>query len=304
MAQMRRIPATSGRDTSATTTVASRESSAGPLSVPETSADTEAMTLRDREKLAQHEEAITRGLQTFLDVGSRLADIRDKRLYRDQDTTFEAYCERRWGFSDRRARQLIDAAGMVAALPTGTIVPVTESQARELSGLSPDDAAEVMRLAHRDTAGRVTAAAIAVARDTVTARCYPYREHPVTALLPWDQWVVDAIAEQLDRDRDPARPDQLKAGSVSANLSDGHAMVLSADGATIIDGRHRYAAYRKAGIEPRFRRWPHATSIWTAPDDDEEHILTFIVSVNLRRQHLTEDQRAVIAAKLAEGVAL
>lgn len=269
----------------------------------ETTADTEPMTLRDRDELVQHEAAITRGLQTFLDVGSRLADIRDKRLYRDQDTTFEAYCERRWGFSDRRARQLIDAAGMVAALPTGTIVPVTESQARELAGLSPDDAAEVMRLAHQNTAGKVTAAAIAVARDTVTARCYPYREHPVTALLPWDEWAVDAIAEQLDLDRDPVRPDQLKAGSVSADLSDVHAIVLSADGATIIDGRHRYAACRKAGIKPKFRRWPNATPIWTARGDDEEHILAFIASANLRRQHFTEGQRAGIAAKLAEAVA-
>ncbi len=258
------------------------------------------LSIRDRDELAQHEAAIERGLKTFIDVGLRLAAVRDKRLYRDQYGTFEEYCEQRWNFSDRRARQLIDAADMVAALPIGTIVPVTESQARQLSGLTPDDAAEVMRLAHRETGGKVTAAAIATAREAVTARCYPYREHPLTEQLPWDEQVVDAIAEKLDRDRDPERPDQLLSRSVSEGLRNAYAIVLSADGTTIIDGRLRYAAYRKAGVTPRFRRWPHATPIWSAPNDDDIHIASFIAGANMCRQHLTNDQRAVIGAAIAD----
>jgi hypothetical protein len=94
------------------------------------------MTAADADELADHETVIERGLKTFIDIGLRLAAVRDKRLYRGDYATFEAYCEGRWNFSDRRARQLIDAAGVVAALPSGTIIPVTESQARELAGVS------------------------------------------------------------------------------------------------------------------------------------------------------------------------
>lgn len=259
-----------------------------------------ALTPAEADELAGHEAVIESGLQTFMDVGNRLAMVRDKRLYRADYATFEDYCTRRWHFSGRRARQLIDAASVVYALPAGTIVPLTESQARQLGGLSPNDAAEVMRLAHYETGGGVTAKAITAARERVHERCYPYREHELIALFPWDQWVVDGIAEGLDRDRDPGRPDQLTPGSASAVLAEVCPIVLSADGTTIIDGRLRYAAYRKAGIRPRFTRWPHATSIWTAPDDDMQTIWDFIAGMHLLRTHLTEGQRAFVAVELAQ----
>ncbi len=46
---------------------------------------------------------------------------------------FEDYCRERWGWTDRRARQLMSAAETVKALETGTIVPTNEAQARELA---------------------------------------------------------------------------------------------------------------------------------------------------------------------------
>jgi len=95
----------------------------------------------ERTRLATEEAVIERGLHTFVQVGKALAAIRDQRLYRAEHETFEAYCKSRWGFTDRRARQMIDAAETVDSLPTGTTVPVTESQARALSGLDPEQAA-------------------------------------------------------------------------------------------------------------------------------------------------------------------
>lgn len=80
--------------------------------------------------LSRLEMTIERGIGTFLKVGSALMEIRDKRLYRETHRRFEDYCQERWGFTDRRARQMIEASQI------GTMVPVSnERQARELAPL-------------------------------------------------------------------------------------------------------------------------------------------------------------------------
>jgi DNA methylase len=55
----------------------------------------------------------------------------------------------------------------------------------------------------------------------------------------------------------------------------------------IIDGRNRYFACQKAGIEPKVRTW-----------DEEGSLVDFIVSLNLRRRHLTESQRTCVAVRM------
>ena len=55
----------------------------------------------------------------------------------------------------------------------------------------------------------------------------------------------------------------------------------------VIDGRHRLLACKKLGIEPRVREWDGAGSL-----------LEFVISLNLRRRHLKESQRAMIAARM------
>lgn len=123
-----------------------------------------------RSELAEHERVIARGLKTFVEVGSALMDIRDARLYREDYATFEDYCQQRWNMTDRRARQLMDAASTVQAIEeTGTTVPATESQARELSGLEPELAAEVMTKA-AESGEKVTAARIREIREQVAPR--------------------------------------------------------------------------------------------------------------------------------------
>ncbi len=59
-------------------------------------------------------------------------EIRDKRLYRQTHSTFEAYCRERWGWSRQRAYQQIEAASYVSSLSTGVDKPETERQARAL----------------------------------------------------------------------------------------------------------------------------------------------------------------------------
>lgn len=85
---------------------------------------------------------IERGLAMFVDVGNALIEIRDRRLYPETHGTFENYCQGRWGFTRRRAYQLIQAAETVGQLSTTvhTPLPSTERQVRELARIPDADA--------------------------------------------------------------------------------------------------------------------------------------------------------------------
>jgi ParB-like chromosome segregation protein Spo0J len=59
-------------------------------------------------------------------------------------------------------------------------------------------------------------------------------------------------------------------------------------GDSVVDGRHRYRACLQAGVEPQFV---------VVPDGSDLNAL--VISLNLRRRHLDESQRAMVAARLA-----
>jgi len=88
--------------------------------------------------LTECEVVIARGLDTFVEVGLALLEIRDRRLYREQGyERFEDYCRERWRFSRVHAHRMIEAAEVAAMLPIGN-TPTNESQARELVPIKDD----------------------------------------------------------------------------------------------------------------------------------------------------------------------
>jgi hypothetical protein len=108
---------------------------------------------------------VDRTIASFIECGTALAEIRDRRLYRDEHPTFEAFVLDRWAISARRARQLMASAAVVASLPSGTAVPLTERHARELMPLRdhPELMAEAVGIAEARTGGKITGDAIAAA---------------------------------------------------------------------------------------------------------------------------------------------
>jgi hypothetical protein len=128
------------------------------------------LTITENQTLENLEIVIERGLNTFVDVGEALLTIRDERLYRQEYSTFEDYCQTRWNIARRTAYQLIDAAKVVENVRNcAQILPLNESQARPLTSLDPETQIKVWQEAV-DTApeGNITARHIQQVVDEIT----------------------------------------------------------------------------------------------------------------------------------------
>ena len=62
------------------------------------------------------EQIETNVLKAWYDNGLLLREIRDDKLYKKKYGTFEEYADQRWGWSRRRAYQMIDAAERFQAI--------------------------------------------------------------------------------------------------------------------------------------------------------------------------------------------
>jgi N6-adenosine-specific RNA methylase IME4 len=113
-------------------------------------------------RLQECESVIERGLNTFVDVGNVLLEIRDSKLYRESYGTFEDYCRERWGWERRHAYRLMDAAKVFDNVSQGTqIIPTSERQARPLTALEPEEQIEAwQRVIEKAPEGRITAAIV------------------------------------------------------------------------------------------------------------------------------------------------
>ena len=139
-----------------------------PVRVPERLPS--LLTSNERRDLEQAERKIAAGLRSFLEVGSALKAIRDRRLFRQHFKSFEEYCAKRWDFSRQRGYELLGASDVVADLSAVAdirVLPVNEAQARPLTVLrAAAHRRRAWKLALRiaDKAGRAV-----TARDTEEA---------------------------------------------------------------------------------------------------------------------------------------
>jgi hypothetical protein len=174
----------------------------------------------ERQTLMTLEGTIKTQVQSFVEVGTALLKIRDERLYREKAETFEGYCQTEWGFTRRRAGQLIEAAAVVQALPepapapaeksndpdlqTGTKVPKTgtvanERVAREVAKAPPEKRAEVVQkaaeTAPKDKEGKpkITAAHV---RRVVEKEAAPDQAPAETPAVKVPEW--QAVAADVD----------------------------------------------------------------------------------------------------------
>lgn len=77
-----------------------------------------SVTLTDpeRKRFVECEQIIQKGLNTFLEVGHALAEIRDQRLYRETHKDWAHYCKDIWDLTKRYADMQIQAHEAVALL--------------------------------------------------------------------------------------------------------------------------------------------------------------------------------------------
>jgi hypothetical protein len=108
------------------------------------------------------EEVVGTAWTGFVEVGRALAQIRDKRLYREIYPTFDSYCRVRWQYGRDYVDRLISAAQVFNRLVPNChqTKPEHESQVRPLIGLTPEQAGQVWEAAVAKAGSRRITAAI------------------------------------------------------------------------------------------------------------------------------------------------
>jgi hypothetical protein len=227
------------------------------------------------ERLEALEAVISRGLKTFVEVGSALGEIREGRLYREQvHASFDAYCRERWGISKTYASRQITASRVAKELPIGTVLPANEAQARELARIAdPEERAEVwgeeVREAERE--GRAPTAegakAKAAAREATPSEEPPLPMPTEPKQSPHDGQASMLMSRALGRlsllDPRRSRPEEA-AGAMATTLA------KTDDGAELVEGLRAYAKWleraakeldrlREADEEKRLRAYEQQT---------------------------------------------
>jgi hypothetical protein len=112
------------------------------------------LTVDERADLVKQEEVVSRGLESFIEVGTALLKIRDDRLYRETHQSFGAYLKDRWDLSPSYASRLIGGSQIAADLlplgngPKALSPPTTERQVRAIASVPKDQRAKVWEDAH------------------------------------------------------------------------------------------------------------------------------------------------------------
>lgn len=154
---------------------------------------------------------VRNGLDTWVEVGTALMELRDRKLWRDEAPDFTSFCQTHFGFTRRRADQLIAASAAVLEVTHnaphvvdnagfGTIVPsapANEAQAREVAKAPVGKRAETFRKAaetapkDKDGKPKVTAAHVRRVVREEESKPDAAPDAPVAdPMKPWEQVVA------------------------------------------------------------------------------------------------------------------
>lgn len=185
--------------------------------------------LNDQEatRLAELEQVIGTGLETYILVGTALREVRDSRLYRTVATSFEVYCRDQWGMTGDWAHKLIDASGVARQLSSaGLPAPANEAQARAVGAVPEEHRTEVWTATVEATNGKPTAAAVsavaeklvpaAPSKATITSRAN--RAAKEADRVAAERKKVEKLARKADREATRARAAQLELAASGPEL--------------------------------------------------------------------------------------
>jgi hypothetical protein len=169
------------------------------------------------------DESRRAGLKACLEIGAALREISDSRLYLHDYTTFDAYCQSRWGFTERRAHQYMQA------IEIGTRVPIeSEKQARELARLEPSAQVQAWNAAvERATSAGRTAPTSADVRFAVEARRGTKEEDPCRPTASVAKKRVPEPTVEADRATGEERTPTSRAATYAACCSHHSAAIRS-----------------------------------------------------------------------------
>ena len=85
------------------------------------------------------------------------------------------------------------------------------------------------------------------------------------------------------------QPDQFRAFVEDIRRNGQHQAVTVTEDGAVIDGRHRFIACEELGVECKAELW-----------DGTGDPLSFIISANAQRRHLSTSQRACILARTSD----
>lgn len=163
---------------------------------------------------ARIESAMVSTRDSFVEIGLSLAAMRDsglpsKRLYRTEFSTFQEYCQKRWGFTPQRAGQFMKSASTYTKLKIEnkfSILPGRERHLAELGRCESDEqSVEVWQAALEEVGGdinQVTAKLIKKHVDEATGYEPPDPDYFKRLVSAWKKLVSAwKKADEPDRQR-------------------------------------------------------------------------------------------------------
>jgi len=181
-----------------------------------------ALSVAEELKLEQYENAIRQGLGGFMLAGKALKAIQDETLYRAKSDTFENYCRKQWGLSDKYAYRLIEAYTVATHLqselknsPIGeTRLPINESQVRPLGALEPKQQIKAWQQVLKNCEGKpITADEVQAVVDKMRGNTPKPPTTPGTALKNANTKLVKIgklVTEALEEDESDLTVPRLK----------------------------------------------------------------------------------------------